>query len=130
MSTEPGGSEGVLIVDDEASILDLLSQILKEYGYRVRAARDAEAALRELASASFAVLVTDIRMPGMHGVALAERARAVDPDIGVVFISGYDDGLADPFVRERRRAVFLRKPMDIESLLRAVHKVHKCAPID
>lgn len=124
---EPSDAEGrgerVLIVDDEPAILDLLSQILKEYGYAVRAVPDAEAALHELAGSRFAVLVTDIRMPGMNGVALAERARAADRAIGVVFISGFDDGLTAPFLREQPRAVFLRKPMGTAALLQAVREV-------
>ena len=63
--------------------------MLTELGHTVEEAGDAEAALAMLEGGRFDVVVTDLSLPGMSGEALAERARERDPDLGVVFATGY-----------------------------------------
>jgi CheY-like chemotaxis protein len=91
-----GGTVTVLVVDDDAGVLDLAVHHLTALGYRVLPARSGEAALEVLgrAEARVDLLFTDIAMPGgMNGLVLAERARALRPGLRVLLASGYSDDL-------------------------------------
>jgi CheY-like chemotaxis protein len=80
----------VLVVDDEFLVLETMVDFLETLGFEPVAASDAETALGHLArDREIGVLVTDVRMPGMNGVELARRARAVRPDLKVLLASGY-----------------------------------------
>jgi len=88
-----GNGETVLIVEDDAAIRRLAGVVLRRAGYTVSLAGDAVAAerlARELGHVD--VLVTDVLMPGMSGIELADRLTAVQPGLRVVFASGYADG--------------------------------------
>jgi CheY-like chemotaxis protein len=91
-----GGTETVLVVDDDAGVLDLAVHHLTALGYRVLPARSGEEALEVLRGAGGRVdlLLTDVVMPGgMNGLVLAERARALRPGLRVLLASGYSDDL-------------------------------------
>ena len=79
----------VLVADDEASIRHVLSLMLTESGYEVRAVSDGEEALKELAARSYDVLITDVRMPRVDGLGLLSRAIAQQPDLIVLVMSAY-----------------------------------------
>ena len=66
----------VLIADDEASIRHVLTLVLSESGYEVRAVSDGEEALKELAARSYDVVISDVRMPKVDGMALLRQALA------------------------------------------------------
>jgi len=83
-----------LLVDDEPLLLKSAERMLVARGLRVLVAFDGPGALREAERArELALLVTDIRLPGMDGVELAERLRKYRPALRVLFMSGFD---ADP----------------------------------
>jgi PAS domain S-box-containing protein len=92
-----GGTETVLVVDDDAAVLDLAVHHLTALGYRVLSAQSGEAAMELLARAGAPrvdLLFTDIVMPGgVNGLALAARARALRPGLRVLLASGYSDDL-------------------------------------
>jgi PAS domain S-box-containing protein len=113
----PSGSETVLVVEDEPRVLEIAVAFLGQLGYRVLQARDAKAALRLLAEHAETELVfTDVSLPGMDGIALAEQARALLPGIRVLFASAYLSGSAlDRLPGEERRGV-LAKPYRREEL--------------
>jgi DNA-binding NtrC family response regulator len=100
----------------------MAARILVRHGYRVVAARhgdDALLAWHELGG-RVDVLLTDLRMPGMGGRALAQRLAAERPELPVVMMSGYAND-ADPVAGAGRgEALFLQKPFTAESLLRLV----------
>src|SRR5438046_6967556 len=70
----------VLIADDEESIRHVLTELLSERGYEVRAVADGDEAARELAARDYDALVTDVRMPRLNGLDLIRAAQAISPD--------------------------------------------------
>ncbi len=104
-------SERILILDDEASILEILGQYLEESGYECRATTSALKALELLSQGGFALLITDLRMPEMHGIDVVKRARECTADLAVIVVTammevnsaiealraGADDYLLKPF---------------------------------
>lgn len=112
----------VLLVEDEDAVRKLARITLEGSGYSVTDAPDGESALRLLAQdRRFSALVTDMTMPGIDGRELAERARSIRPELGVVFVSGYVPDLAP--LGDIRGAVFLPKPFTPSDLARAVGRV-------
>jgi two-component system cell cycle sensor histidine kinase/response regulator CckA len=119
------GTETVLVVEDEAAVRFLTRRILEKAGYRVFEAPDpgkAEA-LFEQDPNLFALLVTDVIMPGSSGPQLFERLSRQRPDLKVLYVSGYTDdtivrqGQLDPSVE------FLQKPFTAHALRRRVREV-------
>jgi two-component system, cell cycle sensor histidine kinase and response regulator CckA len=106
------GNETVLVVEDEPAIRSLISQVLQDQGYQVLQAANGIAALSEAArhtQNSIELLITDMVMPQMGGIELAEQLRAMWPDMRILFISGY----ADPVDARDLLALegeFLQKP--------------------
>jgi len=91
--TGNGGSETILVVDDEQDILDNVAAILRDFGYRVLTASSADDALARLAALGrIDLLFTDVIMPGsVSATELAAKARALHPDLRVLFTSGYTE---------------------------------------
>ena len=106
----------VLIIDDKASIREVLSAILGDAGYEVVAAGSAEAALERMTEALPEVIVSDIRMTGMSGLEFQETVRRMDPELPVVLITAY--GTIDSAVEAIKRGAYdyLTKPVDHERL--------------
>ena len=115
-----GGTETVLIVEDEAPVRRLARDFLELNGYRVLEASDGKDALRfgREHGGPIHALVTDIVMPGMSGLELARRHLSLHPKSKVLYMSGYTD---DSLVRQNgfeQDAVFLQKPFSMETLAR------------
>ncbi len=121
----PSGGETILVVEDDADVRDLARRVLQRQGYTLLEAGDGEEALRLAARhpGSVHLLLTDVVMPGMSGVALAEDLAQTQPDLKVLFMSGYlDDAVAHHGVLEDSVA-FLRKPFTPKTLARKVRAV-------
>src|SRR5688572_6517458 len=86
--TTPAPSS-VLVVDDEPLIRDTLAEFLQQEGFAVRTAATGEAALEEVRRQKFDVLLCDVNLPGMDGIEVLERARAVSPETFVLLITAY-----------------------------------------
>jgi PAS domain S-box-containing protein len=124
--TTPGDDRSaVLVVDDEPTLLDTVALALRRSGYDVLAAADGTEALELAASHHIGVLVTDLMMPGMDGVDLASRLRAEQPDLPVLFITGYAGG--DLSLRLPDDANVLRKPFRALDLVTSVARLHPMA---
>ncbi|WP_426246803.1 response regulator [Pseudomonas sp. TWR3-1-1] len=108
----------VLIVEDDPSILMVLSDYLSGEGYRVLQAENGEQAFEILASKPHLdLMVTDFRLPGgISGVQIAEPAVKLRPDLKVVFISGYPQEIRDTDSPITRKAPILAKPFDLDEL--------------
>lgn len=106
--------ERILVVDDDSSLLQLLSHSLKRQGYEVAAAGDGLEALNILeSSAPFAVLLTDLLMPNLSGKELIERARLLDPYLQTIVITAADSlELAVSVLRQGGVYDYLQKPFD------------------
>ncbi|MEZ5290928.1 MAG: PAS domain-containing protein [Vicinamibacterales bacterium] len=118
------GTETVLLVEDEASVLRLERRALEKLGYTVIAADGPEKALRLAAEAPGPIhlLITDVVMPGMNGRELARRLRGAAPDLRVLFVSGYaDTEVADD--RVPARDGFLLKPFTLGGLASRIREV-------
>ncbi|HVU35190.1 MAG TPA: PAS domain S-box protein [Opitutaceae bacterium] len=120
-----GGTEDVLLVEDEALVRSTLAMCLLRGGYHVTEARDGLEAKRKWdeAGGNFAVLVTDMVMPeGVTGLQLAKQLLEAKPALHVVIVSGYSAepiSSAAPFAS---RIIHLAKPCTPEQLLRAVRR--------
>ena len=79
----------ILIADDEEPIRHVLAVLLSEQGFFVRAVKDGDEALRELAARDYDALVTDVRMPGMDGLSLVRAVQQQAPETTVIVMSAY-----------------------------------------
>ncbi len=87
----PGGSETILVVDDQEDVRRLVADVLAALGYHALTAAGGEDALRAIADNRVDLVVSDVIMPGMTGPMLAERIKEISPETRVVFMSGYTD---------------------------------------
>ena len=112
----------ILVAEDEAALRDLLVTMLQRQGHTVSAADDGSGAwaLFEQAGGGFDVVVTDIVMKSVGGFELADRLRASQPDLPILFISGYAPDLA---ARLPEGGVLLSKPFDAAALYAAIERV-------
>ncbi|GAB7022151.1 HD domain-containing phosphohydrolase [Salidesulfovibrio brasiliensis] len=113
----------VLLVDDEANLLKALVRALRPLGCDVHTETDPVKALKRLESEQFAVLVTDLKMPGMNGIELLRRARAQQPDCMRVLMTGYADlQAAVDAVNSGGIFRFLAKPFEGDDIRDAVRE--------
>jgi PAS domain S-box-containing protein len=119
-----GGSETVLLVEDESSLRELLREVLETNGYMVLAARDGSEALRIAGEhvGLIEMMVTDVIMPGMTGPRIADLIAPSRPTMKVLFISGYSDQSATRHGLVGPGRAFLSKPFGAEALLRHVRQ--------
>lgn len=109
-------------MDDDRSLVDLIGNVLGSAGYRVLTALGGWEAIQvyENALERVDLLLTDVIMPDLTGPVLAERLRLRQPDLPVLFISGFHDAdLVQRFVIQRGFAL-LPKPFRVDALLRVV----------
>jgi putative two-component system response regulator len=112
----------ILIVDDEPSLRDALSRFLRSRGYVVQTAADGGAALRELRSQQYALLLSDIRLPDAYGVDLVDSALGHDPDIAVILLTGYHDATIMSAAFEHGAMDYLTKPVPLDELEQAIER--------
>src|SRR5688572_27850271 len=79
----------ILVADDEEGIRDFLREALEEVGHEVATAEDGRVALEKLEHQSFHLLVTDLRMPGLDGMALVELCRASFPETEILVLTAH-----------------------------------------
>ena len=101
----------ILVVDDDPVIGKSFDRVLSGKGYAVITAADGEEALRKLSTETYDVVFTDIRMPGMSGLEVAERVKASQPWLPVVIVTGYGSGDNEARATAAGVAGFLRKPL-------------------
>jgi CheY-like chemotaxis protein len=118
------GTETVLLVDDDEMVRNFVERVLRQHGYTVHAAADAEAALAVCAreAASIRLLLTDVVMPGMNGAELAVRVRSLLPGVRVVFMSGYTDEAIVDRALASATASYMQKPLTVDGVTRKVRE--------
>ncbi len=121
----PGGSERVLLVDDEQMIVDISTLFLTELGYRVTACLNgAEAlALFRTAADRFDLVITDMMMPRMTGEQLAHELFSIRPDVPVILCSGFSERMGQDQARAIGARALLMKPITFEEMARTVRMV-------
>lgn len=114
--------ETVLVVDDDPGHLESVLRILEREGLRVLSAPSGENALETLRNEEIRVVVTDLMMPGMSGVALLRAAKAIAPHVEVVLMTAY--GTVEAAVEAMKEGAddFLTKPLRRHQLVRTVKK--------
>ncbi|SRR6266702_2191664 len=113
----------ILVVDDEESIRDVILEFLRPLGFHVLLANGSTEAYQHLQSDEpIDVLITDLSLPGIDGVALSGVARDLRPDIHVIFITGKTDGFLSRSNVLLPRSVILRKPFYFPDLLKALNE--------
>lgn len=117
-----GGTETVLVAEDEELVRDAAARILTGAGYRVLEARDGEHAVEVAAEhqGSIHLLLTDVVMPGLGGQDAAAALDLLKPGVRVLFMSGYTDNAIGDNGTLREGTNFLRKPFRSENLLEKV----------
>lgn len=112
----------ILVVDDQASICEHISTLLRGEGYEVSAAQNPEHALDRLSAQTFDVLLADMKMPGMSGLELFKVARKIDPDLSCVIMTAF--GSISSAVASIKEGVsdYIQKPFEPEALLIAIEK--------
>jgi CheY-like chemotaxis protein len=119
------GSETVLVVEDEAVVLDIVREVLAGHGYNVLTAANGEEGLRILSSypGPIHLLLTDVVVPMMAGPDLADRAAVLRPEARTLFVSGYTEHTVIRHGVSGRGAGFLQKPFTPEAVARKVREV-------
>ena len=120
-----GGSETVLLVEDEQSVRQLVRETLEARGYRVLEAENGEAGLAVAArhERPIELVITDVVMPELGGRELAQRLLQARPKIKVLYLSGYtEDAIVSEGTIDSGNA-FLQKPFTLQSLARKVREV-------
>ena len=114
----------VFVVDDERVSLTVLESTLEQAGHPVRSFEDPAEALTAMRTHPPRILVTDLVMSGLSGVDLAREARALDPEIGVVLVTGAGEEEAVTATERLDISSYLSKPVEPRKLTRAVRQVY------
>ena len=120
----------VLVVDDEADARELITQVLSQAGYEVDDAADGFAALAKVSRYRPDVVLTDLRMPGMHGVDLLERIRRVHDDVPVIIATGLETWDLCTSAEAYGAVTCLIKPLDVDELVWTIEMALACRPVE
>lgn len=116
MSVDGSYTSRILVVDDECTVRDVVSRWLTVLGYESDAVGSAEAAMLRLEHDRYALVLTDINMPGGNGLELLDRIRAMHPDVAVVMITAIDDRATAIRTLEMGAFGYVIKPFDRNEL--------------
>ena len=129
---ESGGSELVLLVEDEPALREVARRILTRNGYRVITASDGFEATRAARTCQghIDLLLTDVIMPGMQGREVAQQVRKLQPHVAVLYMSGYTEGLLSAQGVLEPGINLIEKPFNEKSLLLKVREIlHARQPV-
>ena len=115
----------ILLADDDAATLNFVKHALQGEGHAVTAAEDGSAALETLESnpGRFALMIADVDMPGLDGIALCQRAVALDAAMPILLMSAHHADLSRATGLGSARYEFLLKPFTLEEIRAAVKRL-------
>ncbi|MFH1154200.1 MAG: PAS domain S-box protein [Pseudomonadota bacterium] len=121
----PTGDERVLVVDDEISLVKLEERILSQLGYTVIVRASSVDALEAFRNSptSFDIVISDMSMPKMTGIQLAQEMRKIRPDIPIVICTGFSEHISQDIAKDIGVNGFLMKPIIRAELAQMVRKV-------
>ena len=126
---KPGESRSrVLIVDDEAGICLLLNELLNDAGYHCQTASSGEQALEILRQQDFDALISDLRLPGMSGLALLDAARAEYPKMILLLAAGGGDEQTGIEATKHGAHDYLVKPFRLDAVLATLRRALEKKP--
>ena len=111
----------ILIVDDEHLVRWSIRYFLEKEGFHTEEASSAQEALQILQSGDVSVLITDLMMPGMHGVDLINQAIKTTPDLDVLVITAIDDSVIVDNAQQAGAIGVFSKPIHFNELLSTIH---------
>ncbi|MCI5060633.1 MAG: response regulator [Alphaproteobacteria bacterium] len=114
----------IMVVDDDKTMLHYLTKALEENGYQISGFNDSLRALETLKTAppdNLKLLLTDIIMPGIDGMELADKAQKLYPDLQVMFISGFASHT--PQKGETSTAPVMMKPLHMKALIEQIDTI-------
>lgn len=117
---EDSSSVALLVVDDEEPIRNALKRFLTGQQYVVHLAGSGSEALSVLREQEIALMLADIRMPGLSGIDLVPQALEIAPDLAVVMLSAINDATTAALCMQRGAVDYLTKPLELDDLARAV----------
>src|SRR6187401_1044334 len=122
MSQFPEDRPRILVVDDEKVIRDMLADFLGMEGYQVRTAEDGTAALGELTKQHFDLVISDLKMPRMGGIALLDEIARTAPDALTVIMTGF--GTVETAIDAMKRGAYdyILKPFKVEEVVHIVQR--------
>jgi signal transduction histidine kinase/ActR/RegA family two-component response regulator len=120
-----GGSESILLVDDEKGLADMWKQMMKNLGYRVKAMTSGAEALEVFKTDPdrFDVVITDMTMPNMTGVDLSRQILQIRPDIPIILSTGFSEQITETQAKALGIRAFISKPILKADLARTVREV-------
>jgi len=119
------GSEHILLVDDKKEVIWIQRQILEVLGYRVTSRLSGQEALETFAASplTFDMVITDMSMPGMAGDILAKELFAIQPDIPVILLTGYHEGMNRDKARSLGIKDLLMKPVKLKEFSVSIREI-------
>ncbi len=112
----------ILVVDDESTIRLALSRFLRSRGFEVEVADSGTAALEQLSASKFALMLCDLRMPGLSGLDTVPRALQLDGDLGVIMLTAVNDAASATEALSSGAFDYLLKPVELPDLQSAVER--------
>jgi response regulator RpfG family c-di-GMP phosphodiesterase len=112
----------VLVVDDEDTIRNAVARFLLKRGYDVRMASSGREALRQVAEGGIALMLLDVRMPGMSGLDVVPEALHLAPEIAIVMLSATTDPASAALCLQRGAMEYLTKPVELSDLATAIER--------
>jgi signal transduction histidine kinase/CheY-like chemotaxis protein len=124
-ATATQGNEHILLIDDEAQIIDIEQQILERLGYKVTSKTDSQEALEEFAALpdQFDLVITDMTMPKMTGDQLARKLMDIKPNIPVILCTGFNETITEEKALAMGIDKFIMKPIVKDELAKAIRTV-------
>ncbi|MDM8538830.1 response regulator [Desulfobacterales bacterium HSG17] len=121
----PRGSENILLVDDEESIVFITRTILEQLGYQVETRQDPKEALELFQSKpqKFDLVISDMTMPHMNGIILFEKLKEIRSDIPVIICTGHSQFIDKEKAEEMGGAAYVMKPVLMQELAETIRKV-------
>jgi two-component system, cell cycle response regulator CpdR len=117
----------ILLAEDDEDMRRFLAKALEKAGYNVVHYDNGASAYNRLREEPFNLLLTDIVMPEMDGIELARRASEIDPDLKIMFITGFAAVALNPDSHAPKDAKILSKPFHLRELVSEVEKMLKAA---
>jgi DNA-binding NtrC family response regulator len=115
----------ILLADDDAAVRDLVRRALTAEGHLVQVTQDGQEALEALESGSgkFDILISDVDMPQLDGISLAEKAIVLRPALAVILMSGFSDQLERAAGLRARQVLSISKPFTLDQIKQVVRSV-------
>ncbi|GAA5542540.1 two-component system cell cycle response regulator CpdR [Ochrobactrum sp. 19YEA23] len=123
MGNSDGPMKRILLAEDDNDMRRFLVKALEKAGYHVTHFDNGASAYERLQEEPFSLLLTDIVMPEMDGIELARRATEIDPDLKIMFITGFAAVALNPDSDAPRDAKVLSKPFHLRDLVNEIEKM-------